>query len=137
MARHAPLLFTVLAVLAVAAASASAYVRAVENDDMLIIRGAGDDDRLVGDEEDEFGLGGVISRRRMQDVNDTGLDGNDTSVDDGNSTGTTTVGYISYGALRADSVPCDQRGASYYNCRPGAEANPYTRGCSAITQCRG
>jgi hypothetical protein len=26
-------------------------------------------------------------------------------------------------------------GASYYNCQPGAEANPYTRGCSAIAQC--
>ncbi|GJN33387.1 hypothetical protein PR202_gb21984 [Eleusine coracana subsp. coracana] len=138
MARHAPLLFTVLAVLAVAAASASAYVRAVEKDETIIIRGAGDDDRLVGDEEDEFGLGGVIiRRRRMQDVNDTGLDGNGTSVDDGNSTGTAPAGYISYGALRANNVPCDQRGASYYNCRPGAEANPYTRGCSAITQCRG
>lgn len=46
-------------------------------------------------------------------------------------------GYIGYDALRRDNVPCSQRGASYYNCQPGAEANPYTRGCSAITQCRG
>ncbi|XP_062208301.1 rapid alkalinization factor-like [Phragmites australis] len=46
-------------------------------------------------------------------------------------------GYIGYDALRRDSVPCSQRGASYYNCQPGAEANPYTRGCSQITQCRG
>jgi hypothetical protein len=45
-------------------------------------------------------------------------------------------GYIGYDALRRDSVPCSNRGASYYNCRPGAEANPYSRGCSAITQCR-
>jgi Rapid ALkalinization Factor (RALF) len=44
--------------------------------------------------------------------------------------------YISYGALRRDSVPCSYRGASYYNCRPGAHANPYARGCSAITRCR-
>ena len=29
-------------------------------------------------------------------------------------------GYISYGALRRGSVPCNRRGASYYNCRPGA-----------------
>ncbi|EAY78048.1 hypothetical protein OsI_33090 [Oryza sativa Indica Group] len=50
---------------------------------------------------------------------------------------TTTSGYISYDALFADRVPCSLRGASYYNCHPGAEANPYTRGCSAITQCRG
>ncbi|XP_051144139.1 rapid alkalinization factor [Andrographis paniculata] len=44
--------------------------------------------------------------------------------------------YISYGALRRNSVPCSRRGASYYNCRPGAQANPYRRGCSAITRCR-
>ncbi|KQK14706.1 rapid alkalinization factor 23 [Brachypodium distachyon] len=46
------------------------------------------------------------------------------------------MGYISYSALFADSVPCSRQGASYYNCQPGAEANPYQRGCSAITQCR-
>jgi|UniRef100_A0A2N9IB02 hypothetical protein len=44
--------------------------------------------------------------------------------------------YISYGALRRNSVPCSRRGASYYNCRAGAQANPYSRGCSAITRCR-
>lgn len=44
--------------------------------------------------------------------------------------------YISYGALRRNSVPCSRRGASYYNCQTGAQANPYTRGCSAITRCR-
>ncbi|XP_062209242.1 rapid alkalinization factor-like [Phragmites australis] len=44
--------------------------------------------------------------------------------------------YISYSALMRDSVPCSVPGASYYNCQPGADANPYTRGCSAITQCR-
>ncbi|KAF3322803.1 Rapid alkalinization factor [Carex littledalei] len=47
-----------------------------------------------------------------------------------------TTGYISYGALVADSVPCSVTGASYYNCKPGAAANPYTRSCTAITQCR-
>ncbi|XP_059431733.1 protein RALF-like 33 [Corylus avellana] len=47
-----------------------------------------------------------------------------------------TKQYISYGALRRNSVPCSRRGASYYNCRTGAQANPYTRGCSAITRCR-
>ncbi|OAY72109.1 Rapid alkalinization factor [Ananas comosus] len=36
-------------------------------------------------------------------------------------------GYIGYDALRRDSVPCSQRGASYYNCRPGAQGNPYSR----------
>ncbi|KAF8392598.1 hypothetical protein HHK36_022944 [Tetracentron sinense] len=44
--------------------------------------------------------------------------------------------YISYGALKRNSVPCSRRGASYYNCQPGAQANPYKRGCSAITRCR-
>ncbi|KAK8946458.1 Rapid alkalinization factor [Platanthera zijinensis] len=47
-----------------------------------------------------------------------------------------TSGYIGYGALQRGTVPCNRAGASYYNCRPGGEANPYTRGCSAITQCR-
>ncbi|KAK3041962.1 hypothetical protein RJ639_002270 [Escallonia herrerae] len=44
--------------------------------------------------------------------------------------------HISYEALGRDNIPCSQRGASYYNCKPGAQANPYTRGCSAITRCR-
>ncbi|XP_050381744.1 protein RALF-like 33 [Argentina anserina] len=47
-----------------------------------------------------------------------------------------TSNYISYGALQRNTVPCSRRGASYYNCRPGAQANPYSRGCSAITRCR-
>ena len=123
MARHAPLLLTIAAVLAVAAASASAYVRTADEEAMII-----------GADDDVFGLGGVIGgRRRLDDLNGTSPDANATSAD-GNSTST---GYISYLALSRDSVPCSQRGASYYNCRPGAEANPYSRGCSAITQCRG
>ncbi|KAI7743346.1 hypothetical protein M8C21_003227 [Ambrosia artemisiifolia] len=44
--------------------------------------------------------------------------------------------YISYGALSKNNVPCSRRGASYYNCRSGGQANPYSRGCSAITRCR-
>ncbi|XP_031267141.1 protein RALF-like 34 [Pistacia vera] len=48
--------------------------------------------------------------------------------------------YISYGALSADRIPCAPRsGRSYYthNChRARGPANPYTRGCSAITHCR-
>jgi hypothetical protein len=135
MARHAPLLFTAVAVLAVAAASASAYVRAADKELMFI-----------GGDDDVFGLGGVIGRRRLDDdlnngtsspdANATSADANSTSADN-NATTTTTRGYISYLALSRDSTPCSQRGASYYNCRPGAEANPYSRGCSTITQCRG
>jgi hypothetical protein len=44
--------------------------------------------------------------------------------------------HISYDALWKDRVPCSRRGASYYNCRPGGQANPYRRGCSCITRCR-
>ncbi|XVF25788.1 hypothetical protein REPUB_Repub13aG0243600 [Reevesia pubescens] len=43
--------------------------------------------------------------------------------------------YISYGALKANSVPCSRRGSSYYNCQRSTTANPYNRGCSAITHC--
>ncbi|XP_042413163.1 protein RALF-like 33 [Zingiber officinale] len=63
---------------------------------------------------EEFDLGSEVSRRVLA-----------------------TTNYISYGALRRDTVPCSRRGASYYNCRPGGQANPYSRSCSAITQCRG
>jgi len=45
--------------------------------------------------------------------------------------------YISYEAMSRGQVPCSYRGASYYNCRPGGPANPYSRGCSQITRCRG
>ncbi|GFP86406.1 protein ralf-like 22 [Phtheirospermum japonicum] len=44
-------------------------------------------------------------------------------------------GYISYGALQKDRVPCNVRGNSYYNCNSNARANPYTRGCTQITYC--
>ncbi|KAL5220376.1 hypothetical protein ABZP36_025089 [Zizania latifolia] len=44
--------------------------------------------------------------------------------------------YISYAALSADKVPCNKRGSSYYtNCASQKAANPYHRGCSAITRC--
>ncbi|XP_020221298.1 protein RALF-like 19 [Cajanus cajan] len=43
--------------------------------------------------------------------------------------------YISYGALRANNVPCGRHGRSYYNCQQRGRANPYSRGCSRITHC--
>ncbi|XP_068659790.1 rapid alkalinization factor [Aristolochia californica] len=64
-------------------------------------------------EEDEFEMDSEINRRILA-----------------------TSQYISYEALKRNSVPCSRRGASYYNCRSGAQANPYKRGCSAITRCR-
>ncbi|EPS64652.1 rapid alkalinization factor, partial [Genlisea aurea] len=43
--------------------------------------------------------------------------------------------YISYGALNRDRIPCSRRGSSYYNCRGGRKANPYTRSCTKATRC--
>ncbi|KAK9185603.1 hypothetical protein WN943_025959 [Citrus x changshan-huyou] len=46
-------------------------------------------------------------------------------------------GFISYDALKADSVPCNQRGASYYGCRSASgPVNPYRRECSTATNCQ-
>lgn len=47
-----------------------------------------------------------------------------------------TSNYISYQALRSNSIPCSRRGSSYYNCRVGSQANPYSRQCTTLTQCR-
>jgi hypothetical protein len=80
-------------------------------------------------------------------VGECGADAGDTDDDAEGELGSTSAeshrrflqgrGYISYGALRRNQVPCSRRGASYYNCRPGGQANPYRRGCSRITRCRG
>lgn len=43
--------------------------------------------------------------------------------------------YISYDALKKDSIPCNNRGNSYYGCGSPQQANPYSRGCNAITRC--
>uniref|UniRef100_A0A0E0L0V3 Uncharacterized protein n=1 Tax=Oryza punctata TaxID=4537 RepID=A0A0E0L0V3_ORYPU len=44
--------------------------------------------------------------------------------------------YVSYSALDANKVPCNKRGQTYYqNCASQQAANPYRRGCSAITRC--
>lgn len=44
--------------------------------------------------------------------------------------------HISLAALKKNSIPCSRKGSSYYNCRPGAKANQYSRGCNKITRCR-
>ncbi|KAL1563728.1 protein RALF-like 33 [Salvia divinorum] len=46
-----------------------------------------------------------------------------------------SAGYISYGALARNKIPCDKRGQSYYNCRQHEAANPYNRGCTRVTSC--
>jgi hypothetical protein len=43
--------------------------------------------------------------------------------------------FISYGALNKNRVPCSKRGGSHVNCSPGAQANPYKRGCSKASGC--
>lgn len=49
------------------------------------------------------------------------------------------VTYISYEALKRNTIPCSHRGDSYKNCyaggAPGGQANEWTRGCSVITRC--
>ncbi|XP_068666760.1 rapid alkalinization factor-like [Aristolochia californica] len=72
---------------------------------------------LVGDcidEEQELLMDSEINRRGLREANR----------------------FISYGALQKNRVPCNRRGASYYNCRPRGRVNPYRRGCSAITRCK-
>ncbi|KAL5989841.1 hypothetical protein ACLOJK_010736 [Asimina triloba] len=43
--------------------------------------------------------------------------------------------YISYRALRKNSIPCGRRGKSYYDCYTHIRANPYRRPCLKITGC--
>ncbi|THG10398.1 hypothetical protein TEA_022067 [Camellia sinensis var. sinensis] len=54
-------------------------------------------------DDEEFGLNSEVSRRILASTR-----------------------YISYGVLQRNTVPCSRRGASYYNCRSGAQANPYS-----------
>ncbi|OMO65214.1 Rapid ALkalinization Factor [Corchorus olitorius] len=43
--------------------------------------------------------------------------------------------FWSYDALKPNSIPCNRRGNSYYNCQDRKQANPYNRGCTVITHC--
>ncbi|KAL5227501.1 hypothetical protein ABZP36_015766 [Zizania latifolia] len=115
MAPPPPLSRAVLAVVAASAAVLLAVtaVAAVQDQYSWPAAGVGEAAYCEGAAEECVGAGGV-ARREL-----------------GNG------GYISYDAMRRNSVPCSYRGASYYNCHPGGQANPYYRGCSAITQCRG
>ncbi|CAM0873151.1 unnamed protein product [Alopecurus aequalis] len=109
------LLVAALAASATAAATdAAGWMRPRPNS----CKGTGE--QFLGEHDGGFGL----RRRLVYDDNNDDEGGYPTQ-------------YICYAALRRDSVPCSVPGASYYNCEPGAAANPYTRGCSAITQCRG
>ncbi|XP_062204195.1 rapid alkalinization factor-like [Phragmites australis] len=124
MAKLALAILLLLAVAASASAAASLGAGAGDHLDLGFLSGGGGGRRecrgtvaecLAEEEEEELGSASAEGHRRA-------LYGRR---------------YISYGALRRDTVPCSRRGASYYNCRPGAQANPYHRGCSRITRCRG
>lgn len=127
---RAAAVLALLAVVTVAALSAPASAGGVGGDlaAAVVIRRGGRTCRgTVGECMDYFGA----DAEGEGDVAGMATGGSKRRVLQGGS------GYIGYDALRRDNVPCSQRGASYYNCQPGAEANPYSRGCSAITQCRG
>lgn len=82
-------------------------------------------------------LGWIPSQSTCQGTVGECVSGDEFAMDsDSNRRILATSQYISYEALKRNSVPCSRRGASYYNCRAGAQANPYRRGCSAITRCR-
>ncbi|KAK4344148.1 hypothetical protein RND71_037242 [Anisodus tanguticus] len=71
---------------------------------------------LVGnciDQEEEMMMESDISRRVLQ----------------GQSS------YISYSVMSRNNIPCNVRGASYYNCHAHQQVNPYRRGCTKITRC--
>ncbi|WOH15921.1 hypothetical protein DCAR_0935468 [Daucus carota subsp. sativus] len=102
----ATLLITILSISAVDASAAS-------NSYLSFLPASGTVADFISDES-EFDLDSDINRRILA----------------------TRRRYISYGALSRNTVPCSRRGASYYNCRQGAQANPYNRGCSKITRCR-
>ncbi|XP_059283413.1 protein RALF-like 19 [Lycium ferocissimum] len=44
--------------------------------------------------------------------------------------------HISYRAMAKNAIPCDRRGASYYQCTRMQQVRPYRRGCSKITRCK-
>ncbi|KAF8724103.1 hypothetical protein HU200_021116 [Digitaria exilis] len=128
--RAAALLLAVVAVSMAALSAPASAGGAVSAGDLLVVRrGGGRACRggTVGECMEYFG----VDAEGEGDVAGMATGGSKRRVLQGGS------GYIGYDALRRDNVPCSQRGASYYNCQPGAEANPYSRGCSAITQCRG
>ncbi|THU67818.1 hypothetical protein C4D60_Mb05t28680 [Musa balbisiana] len=109
--QSSPLLLAVLLLLSTAAAASGSGKQPPLGWIPSLARCRGTIMECLGDEK--LDLGAVVSRRVLA-----------------------TSSYISYGALRADTTPCSQPGASYYNCQSGAQSNPYSRSCSAITQCR-
>ncbi|KAK4369175.1 hypothetical protein RND71_012967 [Anisodus tanguticus] len=44
--------------------------------------------------------------------------------------------HISYRAMAPNNIPCNRRGASYYQCTHMQRVRPYRRGCSRITRCK-
>ncbi|KAL5561490.1 hypothetical protein UlMin_031237 [Ulmus minor] len=89
---------------------------------------SGDKHRLSWVAPSKTGCQGSIAECMVEDAYEMGSESNRRIL--------ATSQYISYGALQRNTVPCSRRGASYYNCQQGAQANPYNRACSSITRCR-
>ncbi|OWM77446.1 hypothetical protein CDL15_Pgr016843 [Punica granatum] len=100
------LVFLVLALALVSGSCSSVF------DDVQVVSRSGTVGDLIG-EDNELMLDSEINRRQLAQKR-----------------------YISYGALKKNSIPCNRRGQSYYNCTKQKKANPYRRGCSAITHCK-
>lgn len=91
----------------------------------------------AGSEMDAFGvLWDSKPRSRCQGLIGECLEDEEMQMDsESNRRILATRTYISYAALRANSVPCTKSGSSYYNCRSTTQANPYKRSCTQITRC--
>jgi hypothetical protein len=128
MARLVTVVFVALAACLLCCVSSTLAAPAAASVDLAalssVLRAAQPCDGTLGqcavgaDEEEEVGGGEGALRRSMAQRQPTNR-------------------YISYAALKADQVPCNKRGQSYYtNCASQQKANPYRRGCSAITRCQ-
>ncbi|XP_044947527.1 uncharacterized protein LOC123396749 [Hordeum vulgare subsp. vulgare] len=104
--------------------------------------------RGVGDEQDgeTTGVGRVAGERGKQevplswelDLEDVADDGFGFAAGGGNDAVCCRTTITSATAhCGGTTCLCFVHGTSYYNCRPGGQANPYNHGCSAMTRCRG
>ncbi|OIW20580.1 hypothetical protein TanjilG_15385 [Lupinus angustifolius] len=101
--------FNLMLVLFLLALAMVAEASEIQDIDINHVTTIGD---LIGDDNDEL-LDSEVNRRTLR----------------GRSR------YIGYNSLRANQVPCGNRGRSYYNCQQRGRANPYRRGCTAVTHC--
>ncbi|KAK4755000.1 hypothetical protein SAY87_008757 [Trapa incisa] len=92
---------------------------------------------VVGSYSSTFGNVETFSRRFRTTVGDSIGEDNELMMDSEiHHRLLAQTRYISYEALKKNSVPCNRRGQSYYNCNKMKKVNPYKRGCSVITHCK-